>query len=86
MDENANKVHFKFTSFNFSMGVTVYAESCVRRIFKILSIQRHSYFFGKIRVALKSRLFVVAFDGYVNCACVLCFVANFISFPAVQKF
>ena len=26
MDENANKVHFKFTDFNSSMRVTVYAE------------------------------------------------------------
>jgi len=26
MDENANKLHFKFTAFNSSMCVTVYAE------------------------------------------------------------
>jgi len=26
MDENANKVHSKFTAFNSSMRVTVYAE------------------------------------------------------------
>jgi len=26
MDENANKMHFKFTAFNSSMRVTVYAE------------------------------------------------------------
>ena len=44
MDKNANKLHFKFTAFNSSMRVTVYAELCVSRIFKILSIQRHSYF------------------------------------------
>jgi len=45
MDKNANKLHFKFTAFNSSMRVTVYAELCVSRIFKILSnqIQRHSY-------------------------------------------
>ena len=47
MDENANKLHFKFTTFNSSMRVTVYAELCVSRIFKILSIQRHSYFLAK---------------------------------------
>ena len=44
VDENANKLQFKFTDFNFSMRVTVYAELCVSRISKILSIQRHSYF------------------------------------------
>jgi len=44
IDENANKLHFKFTAFNSSMRVTVYAELCASRIFKILSIQRHSYF------------------------------------------
>jgi len=44
MDENANKLQFKFTAFNSSMHVTVYAELCVSRIFKILSIQRYSYF------------------------------------------
>ena len=43
MDENANKLHFKFTAFNSSMRVTVYAELCVSRIFKILSIQTHSW-------------------------------------------
>ena len=43
MDENANKLHFKFTAFNSSMRVTVYAELCVSRIFKIVSIQRRSY-------------------------------------------
>jgi len=26
MDENANKLHFKFTALNYSMCVTVYAE------------------------------------------------------------
>jgi len=26
MDENTNKLHFKFTTFNSSMSVTVYAE------------------------------------------------------------
>ena len=40
MDENANKLHFKFTAFNSSMRVTVYAELCVSRIYKILSMQR----------------------------------------------
>jgi len=44
MDENANKLHFKFTAFNSSMRVTVYAELCVSRILKVLSIQLHSYF------------------------------------------
>ena len=44
MDKNANRLHFKFTAFNSSMRVTVYAELCVSRIFEILSIQRHSYF------------------------------------------
>jgi len=44
MDENANKWHFNFTAFNSYMRVTVYAELCVGRIFKILSTQRYSYF------------------------------------------
>ena len=26
MDENANKLHFKLTAFNYSMRVTVYAD------------------------------------------------------------
>ena len=70
MDENANKLHFKFTTFNSSVRVTVYAELCVSRIFTILSIQRRS-FFGKMWVALKrAGCCGVAFGGYVNCACV----------------
>jgi len=44
IDKNANILHFKFTAFNSSIGVTVYAELRVSRIFKILRIQRHSYF------------------------------------------
>ena len=44
MDENANKLDFKFTASDSPMGVTVYAELCVSRIFQILSIQRHRYF------------------------------------------
>jgi len=44
IDKNANKLHFQFTAFNSSMRVTVYAKLRVSRIFKILSIQRHSYF------------------------------------------
>ena len=44
MDDNANKLHFKFTVFNSFICVTVYAELCVSKIFEILSIQRHSYF------------------------------------------
>ena len=66
MDENANKLHFKFTAFNSSMRVTVYAELCVSRIaFKGI------VFFGKMWVALKiAGCCVVAFNGYVNCACV----------------
>jgi len=53
MDKNANILHFKFTAFNSSMRVTVYAELCVSRIRKILSIQRQSFFFGKIWLAQK---------------------------------
>jgi len=76
MDTNANQLHFKFTAFNSSMRVTVYAELCVSRncrIFKILSIQRHRLviFFGKMWVALKrAGCCGVAFGGYVNCACI----------------
>jgi len=44
VDKNANKLHFKFTAFNSCICLTVYAELCVSRIFKILNIQRHSYF------------------------------------------
>ena len=44
VDKNANKLHYKFTAFYSSMRVTVYTELCVGRIFKILSIQRHSCF------------------------------------------
>jgi len=35
MDENANKLRFKFTAFDSSMCVTVYAEFYVSRMFKI---------------------------------------------------
>jgi len=42
-------LHFEFTAFNSSMRVTVYAELCVSRIFKILSIQRHSYFLSLVK-------------------------------------
>jgi len=31
MDENINKLHFKFTAFNSSMRVTVYSE-CIYRV------------------------------------------------------
>ena len=44
INKNANKLHFKFTTFNSCMRLTVYADFCVSKIFKILSIQRHSYF------------------------------------------
>jgi len=50
LNENTNKLHFKFTAFNFSMRVTLYAE-CIyvlEKYSKILSIQRCGYFFGKI--------------------------------------
>ena len=50
MDENANKLYFKFTAFNSSVCVIMYAELCVSRIFKILSIQGHRCF---LWVALK---------------------------------
>ena len=45
--------HPQYSSLSRMAVYAVYAELCVSRIFKILSIQRHSYFFGKILVALK---------------------------------
>ena len=39
MEENANKLHFKCTDFNFSMRVTVYAE-CIYVFFKSKSAPR----------------------------------------------
>jgi len=69
MDENANKLHFKFTAFNFAMRVTVYAELCVSRIFKISSIQRHSYLLSlNVGSSEKSRLLC----GCVWWLCQLC--------------
>jgi len=35
MEENANKVHFKFTDFNFSLRLVVYAE-CIYVLTKYL--------------------------------------------------
>jgi len=71
MDENANKVHFKCTDFNFSMRVTVYVE-CIYVLAEYLKYQTFKgvvIFFGKMWVALKrAGCFVVAFGGYVNCA------------------
>jgi len=46
MEESANRLHFKYTDFNSSMHITVYAE-CVyvlTEYLKYLSIRRHSYF------------------------------------------
>jgi len=73
MDENANKLHFKCTAFNSSMRVTVYAE-CIYLLTKYLKYSAFKgvvIFFGKMWVALKrAGCCVVAFGGYVNCACV----------------
>ena len=46
MEENANKLHFKYTNFNSCMHVTVYAEYIyvLTEYLKYLSIRRHSYF------------------------------------------
>jgi len=42
IEENANKLHFECTDFNFSTRVTVYAD-CIC-VLKYLSIRRYSYF------------------------------------------
>jgi len=56
MDKNTNNLHFfKFTDFNSSMRLTVYAE-CVYSLAECLKYQAFKsvvIFFGKIWVALK---------------------------------
>ena len=49
MDENANESHFKFTSFNCSMRVTVYTE-CIYVLAEYLKYEAFKgvvIFFGK---------------------------------------
>jgi len=46
MEENANKLLFECTDFNFSTHLTVYADSiyALTKYLKYLSIRKHSYF------------------------------------------
>ena len=73
MDENTNKLHFKFNEFNSSLRVTVNTE-CIYVLADYLKHQAFKgivIFFGKMWVALRrAGCCVVAFCGYVNCACV----------------
>ena len=61
-------MHFTCTKFN---SCVCWVCLCVNKIFKILTIWRHNYFFGKMWVAQqKGGCCVVAFGGSVDCACV----------------
>jgi len=70
MDENANKLHFKFTVFNSYMRVTDILNILLTHNPAYTSIQKHSIFFSKMWVALKrAGCPGVAFGGYINCTC-----------------
>ena len=89
MEENANKLQFNFTTFNSSMRVSVYAE-CIYVLAKYLKYQAFKgidFCVGKMWVALKrAGCCVVAFGGYVNCACVPLLFQQLINTMFVQLF